>query len=191
MTEMSAIHEQLENDHKELDILIDRTMAAIEAGDATETFANLDFFWARLGVHIRAEHLRLFPAVRDVAQRSSELENIPEILGVLREDHDYFMTELARAMKAMRLVFSFGNEAETFAVVRELLQGVIERLKIHNEIEEQQIYTLTGDAFLEPAAAEELLSSVRAELGRYPNRFRDAEAPKDSRSAAKRTKGRQ
>lgn len=173
MTHLSTIHEQLENDHRELDVLVDETMAAIEAGDAVETFAKLDFFWARLGIHIRAEHLRLFPVVREVAKKTPELEKIPEILGVLREDHDYFMTELARAIKAMRLVFTFGNEAETFANVRGLLQGVVERLKVHNDIEESQIYTLTGPDFLEPAAAEALLSSVRAELDRYPNRFRD------------------
>lgn len=173
MTQLSTTHEQLENDHRELDILVEKTMAAIEAGDAAETFANLDFFWARLGVHIRAEHLRLFPVVREVARNSPDLENIPEILGVLREDHDYFMTELARAIKAMRLVFNFGNEVETFANVRGLLQGVVERLKIHNDIEESQIYTLVDPDFLEPAAASELLSSVRAELDRCPNRFRD------------------
>ena len=178
MTQISTIHEALESDHNELDTLVGKTMAAIEAGDAEDAFANLDFFWARLGVHIRAEHLRLFPAVREVAAQSPELENIPEILGVLRVDHDYFMTELARAVKAMRLVFSFGNEAETLATVRGLLQGVVERLKIHNEIEEQQIYTLTGDAFLEPAATKELLLSIRSELDRYPNRFRYAAAPK-------------
>jgi len=178
MTQISTIHKQLEDDHTELDTLVEKVMAAIEAEDAADTLAKLDFFWARLGIHIRAEHLRLFPVVREVAKRAPDLESIPEILVVLREDHDYFMTELARAMKAMRLVFSFGNEAETFANVRGLVEGVVERLKIHNEIEEQQIYTLTGSDFLEPAEADELLASVKSELDRYPNRFREAAAMK-------------
>ncbi|MBX3282862.1 MAG: hemerythrin domain-containing protein [Acidobacteria bacterium] len=169
---LSKIHELLETDHLELDALIGETEAAIEAADATKTFETLDYFWARLGMHIRAEHLRLFPAVREVAAASSDLENIPEILTVLREDHDYFMTELARAIKALRLVFSFGNEGETLVVVREILDGVVSRLKVHNEIEEHQIYTLTTDAALDPMAADELFLSIRGELERYPARFR-------------------
>ncbi|MCZ2391497.1 MAG: hemerythrin domain-containing protein [Acidobacteria bacterium] len=173
MTRISKVHECLEDDHAELDVLVANTFDAIEAADARKAFEDLDYFWARLGMHIRAEHLRLFPAVRKAAAGSAEHDGISKMLEQLREDHDFFMTELARAIKAMRLVFSFGNEAETLTIVRGLLEGVVERLKVHNQIEEEQIYTLTGEAFLDAGAAEELLASVRMELARYPNRFLD------------------
>ena len=171
MHRISRIHARLENDHAELDDLVAQTFAALDAADAAKIFENLDFFWARLGMHIRAEHLRLFPAVREIAARSQELAAIPKILDQLREDHDFFMTELARAIKAMRLVFSFGNETETFAVVRSILEAVVERLKEHNDIEEEQIYTLTTDEFLDDDSAVQLLATVQMELDRYPARF--------------------
>lgn len=171
MHRISKIHERLENDHAELDDLVARTFTALDDADAARIFENLDYFWARLGMHIRAEHLRLFPAVREIASRSQELAAIPKILDRLREDHDFFMTELARAIKAMRLVFSFGNEAETFVVVRGILEAVVERLTEHNDIEEEQIYTLMSDEFLDDDSAEQLLASVQKELARYPARF--------------------
>lgn len=171
MHRISKIHERLEDDHTELDDLVAQTFAALDAAAAAKIFESLDFFWARLGMHIRAEHLRLFPAVREIASRSQELAAIPKILDRLREDHDFFMTELARAIKAMRLVFSFGNEAETFAVVRGILEAVVERLTEHNYIEEEQIYTLTTDEYLDNDAGAKLLASVQVELDRYPARF--------------------
>jgi len=167
----TTIADVLELDHSELDELLRSTMEATDSADAVQTFKHLDRFWARLAMHIRAEHLRVFPVIRKIATRSAEFREIPELLDVLREDHDFFMRDLARAIKAMRLVFYFGNEAETFAVVRKLLEGVRERLAIHNRIEEAKVYTLATEELFEPAAIVDLLSSVRKDLDNYPDRF--------------------
>ncbi len=147
-------------------------MAAINQADVVRTFEHLDLFWARLAMHIRAEHRWLFPAVRDAAEGSpAEFGHIPEILETLRHDHDFFMRDLARGVKAMRLVFYFGNDEETLVVVRELLDGVTVRLKDHNRLEEESIYTLATREFLDPAVTGQLLRSIRKELANYPQRF--------------------
>ena len=53
----------LADDHSAVDKLLLSVRAALEAQDASRSHAALDLFWARLAVHIRAEHLHLFPAV--------------------------------------------------------------------------------------------------------------------------------
>ena len=167
----SSIFSLLESDHAELDGLLHDTKAAIERADVDRTFEHLDFFWARLAMHIRAEHRWLFPAVRTVAERSlADLTQIPGILETLRHDHDFFMFELARAIKAMRLVFPFGNEKETLVVVRELLEAVSARLEGHNCLEEEWVYTVATPEFLDPTEIEQLLCSIRKELNNYPQR---------------------
>lgn len=168
-----ASNNLLIDDHSELGKLLEEIFVALQKGDHPRAFTRLDYFWARLAIHIRAEHLRLFPAIRGIAGESPESREIPELLGELRHDHDFFMRELARAIKAMRLVFDFGNEAETFVVVRELLEGVKERLKLHNRIEEEKVYTLATQKFLEPAAMETLLCAIQKELDNLPPRFID------------------
>src|ERR1044072_7340629 len=53
----------LVNDHAEVDALLRGLWDAFEGGEAEEVLAKLDYLWARLAVHIRAEHLHLFPAL--------------------------------------------------------------------------------------------------------------------------------
>lgn len=157
-------HDLLEADHRELDALFEKVFAAVEAADRDATFKTLDLFWARLAMHIRAEHLCLFPAIRQAAVSDPE---ILELLDRLRHDHDFFMTELARAIKALRLTYHFGNEPETLSVVREIVTAVRDRLIEHNLIEEKTIYDLR-DAVPDPA---KLAQAVRNELENYPQRF--------------------
>jgi hypothetical protein len=179
----SEVETILEADHAELDHLLERTFRAIDSADCREAYLALDYFWARLAMHIRAEHLRLFPAVREIAGRAAEVNDgdgfgdIPELLEQLRHDHDFFMTELARAIKTLRLFFDFGNEAESLTIVRELTHKVSERLINHNEIEEKRIYTLISDKFLTPKAMSDLKLSVEKELSNLPQRFRQTSAP--------------
>lgn len=173
-----SVFSVLEADHAELDDLRLDTMAAIERADVVRTFEHLDLFWARLAMHIRAEHRWLFPAVRSVAERSpAELDQIPEILETLRHDHDFFMRDLARAVRALRLVFHFGNEEETLVVVRELLESVSSRLDVHNRLEEESIYILTTGKFLDTSVTEKLLRSIRKELNNFPQRFAGRRSP--------------
>jgi hypothetical protein len=175
----SEIEKVLEFDHVELDGLLDLVFSAIEAADGNETYRTLDLFWARLAMHIRAEHVRLFPAVRELAEKSGgDLASVPNLLQDLRHDHDFFMRELARAIKAMRLVFYFGNESETFATLRQILEHVKERLEVHNSIEEEKIYTLTTAPFFDLGELVELESKIRKELENYPQRFSADKAAK-------------
>jgi len=163
-------------DHAELDALLDDVIGRLEDG-VENAFPLLDLFWARLAMHIRAEHLRLFPAVLERAKKTnpagSQLpSNIPLVVDQLHSDHDFFMRELARAIKAMRLVFYFGNENETTAVVQQLLEGVRDRLLEHNRIEEDIIYPLVADALIGEVAAKELGKAVQREIEKLPQRFR-------------------
>ena len=172
------VHDQLESDHAELDRLLAGVFAAIDLEDCAEIYRRLDFFWARLAMHIRAEHLRLFPAVLHIkeaqfqnAGRGKVPSDIAAVIDGLHADHDFFMRSLARAIKAMRLVFDFGNEAETLPAVREILEQVESRLIPHNRIEEQQIYPLAAAEFIRADDLSELSRTVKKELGNLPRRF--------------------
>jgi hypothetical protein len=63
---------QLIDDHVALDRMLKELKAALARRDVIAGHAKLDLFWARLAVHIRAEHLHLFPAVL------SHLETVKE-----------------------------------------------------------------------------------------------------------------
>ena len=89
----------LSDDHREVDLLLADALENLRLGNGLEAFQALDLFWARLAMHIRAEHLHLFPAVLNTSHPDSE---VPQTLEALRRDHDFFMHELADAIKAMR-----------------------------------------------------------------------------------------
>ena len=59
----ARIPKLLGHDHSELDELLGAFFAAVEKGDLDQSFDTLDVFWARLAVHIRTEHLHLFPTL--------------------------------------------------------------------------------------------------------------------------------
>src|SRR5437762_2421780 len=109
----------LAGDHVELDELLRALNNALAGDDAAAAFARLDLFWARLGVHIRAENLHLFPAIlialADESEKSERLKaTLDEAradIAQLRVDHDFFMNESAHAVKTMRelLTMSGGN----------------------------------------------------------------------------------
>jgi iron-sulfur cluster repair protein YtfE (RIC family) len=162
---MQSAADILEADHAELHVLLERTFSAIRGRNLTASYAATDLFWARLAMHIRAEHLHLFPLVRERGDA-----RILGILDELRHDHDMFMTELARAIKALRLAFHFGNEEETLVTVRQLVERVADRLKIHDEVEERKIYPLVADT-MRGADGRRLSEGIIRELQNYPQRF--------------------
>ena len=99
----------LERDHEELDGVLGELFLALDHGERDESFARLDLLWARLAVHIRAEHLCLFPAILGAPQTlltgrgdAPNLEELQSAIRVLRSDHDFFMHELAGAVNLMR-----------------------------------------------------------------------------------------
>src|SRR3712207_2351236 len=100
----------LTHDHAEVDALLGELSQAFEGGRARGVFEKLDYLWARLAVHIRAEHLHLFPALlaaRAVGQGEGTDDalapgEVRMAVGRLREDHDFFMRELAGAVNDAR-----------------------------------------------------------------------------------------
>src|SRR5688572_12785995 len=129
-----SISEGLSHDHTEIDVLIDDTLIRLEADDATSGFDSLDLVWARLAVHIRAEHLHLFPAALKISEREG-VSDIRQTLERLRRDHDFFMHELAASIKAMRSMTA-ESEAEIRGEAARVLRSIRDRLIEHNAIEE-------------------------------------------------------
>jgi len=155
----------LERDHRELDQFLSELLneLASDAPDAVASYHKLDLFWARLAVHIRAENVVLFPALI-AAANDDDREALTTTLAELRHDHDFFMKQLARAVKALRLVPDFGNEPETFTVIRQLIAEVATRLTQHNHREEKTIYPRADRS---PSTR----SHIKKELTNLPNRF--------------------
>lgn len=168
----STVSDLLERDHDELDGLFASVLSSLAVGDCQQLYLDLDYFWARLAMHIRAEHHALFPALRGL----SSVNDIEDILQQLRVDHDFFMVEIARAIKALRLVFSFSNEAETIEVVKDLLGPIQTRLAAHNVTEETGIYQIIASAQLPDAQLRELQTAIKHELDNLPPRFAETSA---------------
>jgi hypothetical protein len=168
----------LVDDHAEVDTLLGGLAAAFEGGDAREILARLDYVWARLAVHIRAEHLCLFPALLAAAEREGAATGVPSpgevraSVARLREDHDFFMRELAEAVNGARALAAGGGAADVggLEAIRDRVLAVAERLGEHNRIEEGQVY-LWPEALLGAEARARLGISMRREVENLPPRF--------------------
>jgi iron-sulfur cluster repair protein YtfE (RIC family) len=170
----------LERDHEELDGLLGEFFLALDHGERDESFARLDLLWARLAMHIRAEHLCLFPAILGAPQSlltgrggAPRLEEAHSAIGVLRSDHDFFMHELAKAINLMRTLKDIPDGdaiGETLREVRGIVLSVKTRLSAHNQLEESQVYEWV-DILLDEAASSTLYARVRRELENLPPRF--------------------
>ena len=170
--------ERLMHDHAEIGDLLDTLDAALEANDVAQTHAALDLFWARLAVHIRAEHLHLFPVISRVARRvGARNKALPQgepenTIAKLRDDHDFFMRELAEAIAITRALpaKAEGDTVQQLGEVKKKIVAVRDRLVRHNAIEETGIYLWTSSL---PGEAEqtELASHVQKELENLPPRF--------------------
>ncbi len=168
----------LEDDHGSLDVLLTELEAELAKTDNARAFELLDLFWARLAVHIRAENLHLFPALTNAAPAlftskgslptSDEAKNV---VARLRSDHEFFMKELALMVKAMRE--TSGSQAvnrENSEELRRRMTVIKNRLKAHNRLEEEQVYTWPSLLFDEKTIAD-LRESLRQELENLPSRF--------------------
>ena len=184
----------LEEDHASVAGLISQLCLALDGRDVERSFARLDLVWARLAVHIRAEHLCLFPAVLDAARRqqaraggAARLAEASAAVRRLKRDHDFFMRELAGAVKALRELRSVRGSAaaeEVLRGVRRTITAVEARLEEHNRLEEEQVYRWPA-AVLDSDGQARLAECVRREIGNQPPRFA-AGAPEedDGRTAA-------
>jgi iron-sulfur cluster repair protein YtfE (RIC family) len=155
----------LTGDHAELDRLLEKICREIHADDETRLFELLDYFWARLAMHIRAEHLHLFPAILRAIEQEDDAAEIRTAIECLRADHNVFMKELARLMKTRQ------DAAAT-------IEAVASRLKTHNAIEESLIYSLTA-RLLPLQDQSELALKVKGELDNLPRRFKTIDHGKD------------
>jgi hypothetical protein len=170
----------LVDDHAEVDALFRDLWREFDSGDAREVFSKLDYLWARLAVHIRAEHLHLFPALLAASERrrNEEVDDVPatgevrQAVERLRGDHDFFMRELAGAVNAARELAAQDvlPDRERLLQIRGRAAAVAERLVEHNRVEEQQVY-LWPDALLDRADLETLRAGVLREIENLPPRF--------------------
>ena len=176
----SKSDEQLIHDHAELGDLLSQLDAALEAKDVARTHATLDLFWARLAMHIRAEHLHLFPTISRVASRSrrnGDDQTLPphepdNTIAILHDDHDFFMRELSQAVAITRSLMgnSGSNIAAQLEEVNKRIAAVRDRLVQHNEIEENGIYVWSSKLLNEDERSV-LASQVQKELKNLPPRF--------------------
>jgi hemerythrin superfamily protein len=158
----SQAGQRLVDDHADLHRLLEQLKNALRERDGDTARSTLDLFWARLAVHIRAEHLRLFPAVINAARndKSISLESIQSVVAQLREDHEFFMHQLAAAM----------SKVADLEQVATIVKAVEERLATHNELEEIQIYDLIA-SILPLEERTQLASQIDQELLKHPPRF--------------------
>jgi hypothetical protein len=178
----ARIPKLLGHDHSELDQWLERFFAAAKKPDLDESFRALDVFWARLAVHIRAEHLHLFPAtiaaVDRLGKRRQNSDGAPsaqtarQIIAQLREDHDFFMQELAAAIAQSRKERRRNEESSSAVLssVREKMLAVSERLQKHNTLEESEIYQWAEVLFGSEECIE-LNARMQKELVNLPARL--------------------
>jgi hemerythrin-like domain-containing protein len=171
----------LQNDHHDLDILLADACSEIDVGDLASTFDHLDLFWARLAVHIRAEHLHLFPVVIETfssagtaAMISGEFGSPEAAIRRLRDDHNFFMRRLG---DAVRTLSEHASKFKTGSIPPDMLAGlkgdvdaIAIRLREHNRIEEEYIYPLAEKLLGEDQFAN-LYREIRKELANLPARF--------------------
>ena len=151
----------LSADHTEVDELFAVAFAALDRGE--DAFAPIDLLWARLAVHIRAEHLHLFATLSTIAERDGETDLLTT-LSALRKDHDHFMKTLASIVTDLR--------QGIISSVRERLADVAARLAQHNSVEETDVYPLVEN-LLEEGDRRDLHRRILAELENAPSRFSD------------------
>ena len=147
----------LADDHRAVNEILQQLLQALDDKDVQATHAKLDLLWARLAVHIRAEHLHLFAAV------VSKHPEAASVIETLRADHDFFMRELAHALGLVR------DGAEATAV-SPTIREVEKRLISHNELEETQVYRWASMILTESEQIE-LAIRIHNELEKRPPRF--------------------
>jgi len=177
---MSKASWRLAEDHNAIDQVLKELKAALEIGDVETSHAKLDLFWARLAVHIRAEHLHLFPAVVTGAREKTSddasgplLSEAIAAVDQLRNDHNFLMHELADAIQAIRKLGKFSDKRinlEGLNRVQNIVREIERRLASHNQLEEQQIYQWV-DVVLSEQGQAQLQTRIARELANKPPRF--------------------
>ena len=164
---MSQVSAHLIDDHGALDKILKQLQSALRSGDVENAHAKLDLFWARLAVHIRAEHLHLFPAVSGLGDEAQK------IVAELRRDHEFFMHELARAVEITRELLTISEQPivnEGLKKIENIIVEIEQRLVEHNEVEEKKIYHWAS-TLLSSEEQTRLTEWITWELRNRPSRF--------------------
>ncbi len=154
-------------DHESLDELLNAAFDALSTQDKDRTFACIDMFWARLAMHIRAEHLHLFPAIMTAVKETNTMISAERALGtieLLHKDHDLFMRELIKIIKHLR-----ENEYEPESI-SSTLTDIRKRLVSHNLIEEKEVYGW-AESLLTEEEYKSLQFKMLKEITNLPPRF--------------------
>jgi hypothetical protein len=171
---MGQVSQQFIDDHAAIDRVLKELQAALWSSDLETAHAKLDLFWARLAVHVRAEHLHVFPTVLSSLDRASapSPDEAQSVVAELRQDHDFFMHQLALAVEIMRELLTLPRQfvAEGVNNVKKILLEVEERLVRHNELEETQIYRW-ATILLNSEEQAKLANQITTELLKHPPRF--------------------
>ena len=177
---MAQVSEQLIDDHAALEKVLKQLQTALRGSDLEISHTKLDLFWARLAVHIRAEHLHLFPTVLRSLENGAvnhpsapSLDEAQTVILELRQDHDFFMHELARAIEISRKLSTAGEHPileEGLNTVTNIVLEVEQRLLKHNEVEENQLYRW-ATTLLNSEEQSKLADQITAELRNHPPRF--------------------
>ena len=177
---MEHVDEQLIADHHSLDKLLQQLKRALAQRELEDTRAKLDLFWARLAVHIRAEHLHLFPLVlnsldtmQPLAASAPTTAAAQASITSLQTDHDFFMSELALAVKIIRGLTAGSDPSGIAAALDEIAEKVDQvarRLVRHNEMEEDQIYRWASTVLSNDEQVK-LWQQISRELQNRPPRF--------------------
>ncbi|MEP7076459.1 MAG: hemerythrin domain-containing protein [Acidobacteriota bacterium] len=164
----------LTHDHSEIDALVGKIAGLFSLGKPKPILEAIDLFWDHLAVHIRAEHLYLFPALTEESSllKAAEAAAILNRIEDLHEDHNFFMREVIGAIKTMRRIVmdSDSDELSRLVEAKERIESVHRRLIVHNVKEESEIYPLV-DRLVAPDAAIMLRTKMKRELDNLPPRF--------------------
>ena len=172
----------MEHDHADLALVFQRLDDALGERDIALASELLDLAWARLAVHIRAEHLHLFPAiqqalsVKDQAadQTLPSAASVRETIARLLDDHNFLMHEFADAIKTMRKALTDKSELDSstdqLEIIQHQIRGIIKRLNDHNQIEESEVYRWPK-TLLDKDPRARLYADMLNELQNMPPRF--------------------
>jgi len=167
---------QLISDHAATDKVLKQLQTALRSSDLETAHAKLDLFWARLAVHIRAEHLHLFPTILNRVENhpsAPSLKKAQTVVAQLRQDHDFFMHQLALAVAIMRELLTLPHQfvdPEGLNNIKKIILEVEERLLKHNDLEESQVYHW-ATILLNSEEQATLASQISTELCNRPPRF--------------------
>jgi iron-sulfur cluster repair protein YtfE (RIC family) len=127
----------LEQDHESPSELLHDLKSGLQEQDRSRTFGLLDLFWARLAVHIRAENLCLFPAMLNAPTelfRTGDgvpsLEEAKATIESLQSDHNFFMEELARAVKTFRKILGNAQPPQHVGEQLETIRRQVEAVSL-------------------------------------------------------------